>query len=89
MTGEPSADPTPADLRALREQHGITQTQTAELLRLPSPAAGGRVTVSRWETGAQPMAPMVVWALRWRLISSEQSAPKERLRELSIDNRHP
>lgn len=46
------------DVRAWREAHGLTQQELADLLDYPSV-----MTISRWETGASPMANPTVIAL--------------------------
>lgn len=53
----------PADTRAFRERHKLTQQRLAELLRLPNPAEGGKGTVARWETGTRTPPPYLDRAL--------------------------
>lgn len=53
----------PADVRAFRERHGLTQEQLAALLLLPNPKTGGRITVARWEAGTREPPPFLPLAL--------------------------
>jgi transcriptional regulator with XRE-family HTH domain len=52
--------------RATREKKRLTQTQTAEQLRLTSP------TISRWETGTEPRASHLLRICRWAPIKAEK-----------------
>ena len=51
------ADPTPAAVRGLREQAGLSLAEMADLLGI-----GDRGTWARWERGERAM-PIQVWAL--------------------------
>ena len=54
--GQPARNPTPAEIRALRESAGLTQTGAAELVH------GTMRAWQDWEAGARRMHPGL-WAL--------------------------
>lgn len=55
------ASPTPGEWRALRVDHGLTQTQAGELVLTPLS------TVQKWEKGTNGIPPMAWALLRIRL----------------------
>ncbi|MBI4496690.1 MAG: helix-turn-helix domain-containing protein [Chloroflexi bacterium] len=57
---EPLPEMTPPTIRAARDQLGLSQNELAQLLGTTG------YTISRWETGSQPvrLPRMLYWALR-------------------------
>ena len=55
---------TPAEFRALRTALSLTQAGLAARLGLPHPREGGRVSVTRYETGTRPISSRVAAHLR-------------------------
>jgi len=56
---------TPAQFKAARKAQGLTQSEMAEIMRLPNPALTGYETIGRWENGKRRIPGPALVVMEW------------------------